>query len=85
MSNVNFDEADYDGPDQPTHISKLADNTKMLNYSLDKNYNKKIRQQGYLEENPTSTFKNDFKVYEFFEDSYGECDFEVKNGSYICK
>ena len=73
MANVNYDEADYDGPDQHTHQEKLNEVTQMLNFQLDKPYKKILRQQGYLEAKKDSTFKADYNVFEFFEDDYGEC------------
>ena len=85
LSNRNYDEADYEGPDQPTHQKKLNDFTKMMNFQLDKPYKNILRQQGYLEDKKDSTFKSDFNVFEFFEDDYGKCKFQVKDGMYMCK
>jgi len=58
-------------------IRCLRDTTGLLIYSLDKAYNKKLHQQEYLEHKQHRYYKNDFKVYEFFEKDYGENEFEI--------
>ena len=56
-----------------------------LNYSLDPAYKSKLHQQGYLHEKKDSVYKNDFKIYECFENEFGQNYVKKKDDQYFCK